>query len=468
MDSSEQRAILEIPHEIRWLIDHGEFSKARRMLEREAARAGSEAAADRFMWEIERMRRIEIDYRLTKDDIVAQCLERLPFATEMDVERWIEEGRFDMRPVNGTPRFIGPSVSNLIFRYPDIRSRLPGPSKGGLSSNIQAIARAWDGAPGADPSWLAPRRFAVRMSLSVDPDALEPGETVRCWLPFPQETAFQDEIRLIRQRPEAKKIAPPDAPHRSVYFETVFRPGEPAEFGIEYTYRAKSRLETIDPVKVCPGAPPEFEPFLREEPPHIVFLPEMEAKVYELTAGDRNPCRRAEAVYRWMCGNFRYSYAREYSTIRNISKYCFAKRYGDCGQLALLYIALCRIAGVPARWESGWMLYPDRLNLHDWCVIYLEPYGWVPVDVNMGMEATQSWDHLPMEDRERIVRFYFGHMHPHRLAANSAHGAPFDPPKRHVRSDTVDFQRGEVETESGNLYYGRFDYNLDVVSRDLA
>jgi len=70
----------------------------------------------------------------------------------------------------------------------------------------------------------------------------------------------------------------------------------------------------------------------------------------------------------------------EYSTIRNISEYCHSKGYGDCGQEALLFMTLCRLNGIPARWQSGWNTFPGDKSNHDWSEIYLAPYGWVPVD----------------------------------------------------------------------------------------
>ena len=36
------------------------------------------------------------------------------------------------------------------------------------------------------------------------------------------------------------------------------------------------------------------------------------------------------------------------------------------------------------------------------------------------------------------------------------------PAKIHFRSETIDFQRGEVEWEGGNLYFDQWDYQFDV------
>ncbi|WP_182424125.1 hypothetical protein [Alistipes sp. AF48-12] len=53
-------------------------------------------------------------------------------------------------------------------------------------------------------------------------------------------------------------------------------------------------------------------------------------------------------------------------------------------------------------------------------------------------------------------------MDSYRLVVNSDYGYPFDPPKRHMRSEPVDFQRGEAETSERNLYFDEWDYHMDV------
>jgi len=39
----------------------------------------------------------------------------------------------------------------------------------------------------------------------------------------------------------------------------------------------------------------------------------------------------------------------------------------------------------------------------------------------------------------------------------------FDPPKKHLRSDPVDNKRGEVETETGNIFYDRIEYKMEYI-----
>jgi hypothetical protein len=48
------------------------------------------------------------------------------------------------------------------------------------------------------------------------------------------------------------------------------------------------------------------------------------------------------------------------------------------------------------------------------------------------------------------------------MAANGDHCQPLTPPKRALRSDPVDFQRGELECGARNLYLDLYSYRLDV------
>ena len=128
------------------------------------------------------------------------------------------------------------------------------------------------------------------------------------------------------------------------------------------------------------------------------------------------------------------------------SQYCFDNMRGDCGIQGLLFTALCRIAGVPARWQSGWILS----NMHDWAQFYVEPYGWLWADPSMCI----------MDEDPEIRWFLFGNIDNTRLSANNDDGMEFDPPKWHFRSEPVDFQRGEVEWRGGNLYFGQWSYSM--------
>ena len=111
--------------------------------------------------------------------------------------------------------------------------------------------------------------------------------------------------------------------------------------------------------------------------------------------------------------------------------------------------------GIPARWQSGWVYSDtDYDTMHDWGVMYLAPYGWVPVDVTFGR--------LAGAETKELEWFYFGGLDAYRIAFNDDYGTAFVPQKQHFRSDNVDSQRGEVEWRGGNLYFDQWDYTFEA------
>ena len=168
-----------------------------------------------------------------------------------------------------------------------------------------------------------------------------------------------------------------------------------------------------------------------------------------------NPVLAASHIYHWIASRFPWAGAREYSTIKNIPEYVLENKHGDCGQVGLLYITLCRAAGIPARWESGYMLHPGEVNFHDWGETYFEGVGWVPTDASFGRTTEHS---------EQMRDYYATGMDIYRMASNEGVGDKLSPEKKYIRSETVDCQMGEVEWKNGNLYYDKWNSSFKLNS----
>jgi transglutaminase-like putative cysteine protease len=305
---------------------------------------------------------------------------------------------------------------------------------------------------------VAPRHVRVTYSLTVNPDAAPAGETLRAWLPFPRALPGQQEgIRLIGSTPVKNLIAPETAPMRTVYLEAPAVSGQPTKFSITYELTVFGQFFAIDADQVKPAPrTPELAPDLAERPPHIVFTPEIRTLSREIVGDEKNPYRVTQLLFDYV-DRIPWAGAREYSTIRNISDYTLHAGHGDCGQQTLLLMTLLRLNGIPVHWQSGWVYSDasvgdaDYNNMHDWAQVYFAPYGWVPMDVTFG--RLKSGD-------PQIDGFYLGGLDAYRLAFNDDISQPFVPAKQHVRSETVDSQRGEVEWRGGNLYFDQWDYEF--------
>ncbi len=444
----------------------GQFQEAARTLATALTdRSLSAGQRQRLAFEADRLERIKKDYPYTKQGLFNALKKAVRDLAEAEFEQWLAEGRFDERTIDGERRFMSSSVSNSFFRHPELNPRRLPPK-----DTTRHDRMVWETCTAIRQAALAeirpyvlPKRFRAVMTVAAKPGAAPAGEIIRAWLPIPRSYPFQTDFKLLRTSSEPKQMDDEKSPIRALYLEQRAGADEPTAFEIEYEYTMHGVWFDVKPDRVKPvnASDPALKPFLSEAP-HVVFTPEMHALSEQIVGGETNPARKAKKFHDWIAENIKYSFALEYSTIRNISEYCRAKGYGDCGQEALLFITLCRLNGIPARWQSGWNTFPGAKTIHDWCEIYLEPYGWIPVDNYKGIWAMQYALTLTPEQKREVRDFYFGGLDYYRMAANSDHSQELTPPKKSFRSDDVDFQRGELEWGGQNIYFDQYSYKLEI------
>ena len=438
------------------LVDGGQFAKAETSI---AARLKSAApAADErnaLEFERERMRRILLDFTLSQAQVKAKVREQIPDLTDDEFAAWDQAGLFEKRVIDGRTVYFGRSPSNLFRLSPAAAARRKG-GPGFVDSPMEkpndhhrSVVAA---ARGGQRSVL-PRRVRVTQSISVKPGAVPAGETVRAWIPYPRAIkGQQEEIRLIDSSPARHTIAPESTLQRTVYLESPAVAGKPTDFSVTYELTIFAQHTAIDADKVeRANLTPELLEHVRERPPHIVFTDAIRKFSRDTVGDERNPYRIAQKLFAAV-DRIQWAGALEYSTISNISDYALHAGHADCGQQTLLLMTLLRLNGIPARWQSG-MVFSDGEydNLHDWGMLYLAPFGWVPMDVTTGRMSAGD----PVIDD-----FYLGSLDAYRLAFNDDYAQPLTPVKRHFRSETVDSQRGEVEWRGGNLYFDRWNYQF--------
>ncbi|HEY1686546.1 MAG TPA: transglutaminase-like domain-containing protein [Tepidisphaeraceae bacterium] len=441
----------------------GQFTDAANVLKQMTAENVAPADQKKINFELDQLERIRLDYSLTRDKLFADLQDSVRDLKSDEFDQWIRQGRFDSRQIDGQQWFMNSSVSNLFFRYPELNSRRLNAEDGSaVDQEVLSTCRAIKSAARQSHSpYVLPRRIDATMTVTANADITPPDAIIRAWLPIPHDYPYQSGFELVGSSPPPKEIAPGNSPIRSVYFEQPAQSGKPTRFQLHFRYTHFGVSFDIDPKTVVPfdGKDPSIAPFIREAP-HVVFTPQMRALSQQIVGDEKNPARAARKIYDWIAANIHYSFATEYSTIPNISDYVLTHRYGDCGEEAMFFITLCRLNGIPARWQTGWDIFPGKLDIHDWSEIYLKPYGWIPVDPCMGLLSARYMSGLSPAERQELHDFYFGGLDQWRMAANSDHCQLLTPPKNSFRSDNVDFQRGELESAGQNIYFNHYHYQI--------
>ncbi len=229
------------------------------------------------------------------------------------------------------------------------------------------------------------------------------GEKLRIWFPEAHTDAYQ-EVKVIsatgdlplKQTHESKNgnemyyAETGKAKQAELHFEVVYDVvrHEHLTLGLERPHLAEVRLsekqrkEYLEPDKLVP----------------VTGLPAQLAVT--VTQGKTTPLDKAHAIYDYVFTTMRYDKTGTGWGHGDVLYACDAKK-GNCTDFHSLFIAMARSQGIPARFEIGFPLPPDKRSseiagYHCWAEFFEPEHGWIPVDIS------EAWKHQEKRD------YFFG------------------------------------------------------------
>jgi len=446
--------------EINSEIEKGNFTKAISKIN-EILLQGNLPEVEKYDlgFEKDRLERVKLDFRKSKEDIVKYLQKYYPNLTEAMMDAWEKEKVLELKIIDGEKKYFknaGPNLFRISEKEKQQKIKIDGVQPDKLDEFLAIHVPAIVNKTTENSRLSNPVKMKLKYSLTVEKNAVPDGEVIRCWLPYPREShSRQTDVKLISTQPANYLVAPKEQMQRTLYLEKKAEKDKPTVFNMELSYTAFAEWFNIDEnkLKEYDKNSELYKEFTKEVAPHILFSENIKKLSDKILQGEKNPYRKAKKVFEWISHNIPWASALEYSTLLSIPEYCLENKHGDCGIKSLLFMTMMRYNGIPAKWQSGWMLHPVEINLHDWCEIYFEGIGWVPVDQSFGIQDSKD---------EKVKYFYSNGIDSYRLIVNDDYSKPLYPAKIFPRSETVDFQRGEVEWRGGNIYFNKWDYNMDV------
>jgi CubicO group peptidase (beta-lactamase class C family)/transglutaminase-like putative cysteine protease len=414
---------------------------------------------------LEQLRRIRLDYDQTPEALLEKLKRSIPDVTPADLDRWRQAGELQYRLIDGQVFYFDREPSNLFRFCEEAKSRRILSAEFTGQFNLADHAAELLSRANPDTPYIFAVRHTVRYTITIPKDhpRVKPGAKISVWMPAPQQ---YDQQRSVQFNGAAVGNSDPDgspqlasshSPHRTLYFEQVLKnqPLEDLRHDATFSFTTFAKVPIIDETKITPYNTTSdlYLEYTTPRPPHIILDEQTRELAASIIGDETNPYRQTIRIFRWISENIRYCAEQEYSTIPAIGQKALTARKGDCGVQALTFITLCRAAGIPARWQSGFQTFPDGWNLHDWAEFYVEPYGWLPCDPSYG---------VLIHPDPAVQNFLCGHMDPFRWIVNLDYGREFLPAKQSFRSEPTDFQRGEVEIDGHNLYFGEWKWEMEL------
>jgi transglutaminase-like putative cysteine protease len=244
------------------------------------------------------------------------------------------------------------------------------------------------------------RNFTFHYAFTVK--NLPSGKKVRVWIPAAQSDEYQ-EVKII----SAKGDLPLQKTRESKYGDEIYyaeaRSSNQAElhFDVEYDVVRHERVALHPAAHVIATSLSSKE--RREDllPDALVPITGLPADLaVKVTEGKTQPLDKARAIYDYVFTTLRYDKTGTGWGRGDVLYACDAKK-GNCTDFHSLFIAMARSQGIPARFEIGFPLPPDKhsaeiAGYHCWSDFYIDGKGWIPVDIS------EAWKHPEKRD------YFFG------------------------------------------------------------
>ena len=392
------------------------------------------------MWELPRQ------FCVSRTRAIEMIRDEWPTFTEAQFDELIDHKRIDWRFIDGELRVLDNFLDSLRVYPHEVPGLKPESAVDTAARDAMLAGMHRDGG--------AARIITIRASIEV-PGAQE-GETVRAWLPIPAACPQQSQIEIIDATPGAA-VAPADAPARTIFWSSR----DAHRFEVTYRYRIDAAYTDAyaGAVPKLPIMDPPTSEDLAEDRPHIRFTPYLRDLTGRVIEGHGHALDRARAIYDFVTGSVDYRYQPAYSQLDSIAENCARSLRGDCGVMALTFITMCRIAGIPARWQSGLYVAPDHIGPHDWARFFTPESGWLWADCSFGSSSRRNGE---MERR----RHHFGNLDPWRMVANSRFQAPLAPESIGIREDPYDNQMGEASVDDRGCRCFEMLRTVELLSMD--
>jgi len=230
-----------------------------------------------------------------------------------------------------------------------------------------------------------PRSRQFRLDYGATLKGLPQGARVRVWLPVPPSNDHQEIERLELDLPAQSQTATePKYGNQILYFET--KGPSSGSLAFHTSYRVQRR-------EVHGLSAERGKTRLTDEQRNRFLAANakvpLEGKQLALLKGiqfSTDPLALARSLYERVDDHVRYDKSQPGYGNGDVRWVCDS-RFGNCTDFHSLFISLARAKGLPARFEIGFPLPPERGEgkiggYHCWALFYAGQKGWVPVDIS--------------------------------------------------------------------------------------
>jgi transglutaminase-like putative cysteine protease len=318
-----------------------------------------------------------------------------------------ESGRGFVSPQDSAGEYVSWSDKKIVVRIPD------GAVSGGIAiqtarGTSQVRYFQIVESPGTK-SYLGRKTYALSTFVTVSRIKASGSNALYLWLPFPAESPSQRGVKSLNRSTEPLI---PNFRGLSAYrltdlandkLVTVSQDHLVQVYGIETDIKA-------DKIKSPPAPVPSmYDTLVAADALVPAAHKDITAFMQRAAGREKNPYKAARLILDALLAKVAFDTAAVSSAPTDALK----SGKADAWDMAILYTAMLRAAGIPALPVAGIVVDESRRAWrHAWAEFYLYGFGWVPVDPALVAGAGIGSFHAPFSDRSR----YFGNLDDRHIA----------------------------------------------------
>lgn len=422
------------------------------------------------------------EYTLSYDDVFNELITKIPDLSAQDMKDWEDDYSLEYYLINGEKKYYYNCIFDLFQVNEDAAERAK--IKQDESSESLETKLPLETILAFENDSILSKKITIVLRYFQNVTDLTDKSVLRAWIPFARENSLQSNIKIISSSIKKQELPKINNLTSMIYFDhiidktynsntdwekyfttpqkdwikTIKKPpfvnDSTFVFQFIYKYESKAFYKQIAPekIEIYKKTDVDYQTYIKETV-NNQFTPYLKNLSQEIVGQETNNYLKAKKIYEWICENIKWTDPKP--VLGDYAEYTARYKRGDCSAKSNLFISLCRINKIPAREQGGWIVKPNKKHAqHSWAQVYVEPYGWLPVDVTMGKSLINNQD-------KRLKYFYFGNCTPYHLIIYDDSPVLF-PKKSFNCIYGGGAQLGAFEWEKGDLEpYILFDSNVE-------
>jgi len=304
------------------------------------------------------------------------------------------------------------------------------------------------------------RHFTFHYAFTVK--NVPEGQRVRIWFPAAHSDAYQD-VKVVSATGDLSLKRTKENRFGNEIYHAASAKSKAGDlhFSVDYDVVRRERLTLgIARPRLQDASLSKKEQQQNLAPDKLVPITGLPAELaLKVTSSKSATLDKARAIYDYVFDNMRYDKTGTGWGHGDVLYACDAKK-GNCTDFHSLFIAMARSQSIPARFEIGFPLPPDKhaseiSGYHCWAEFFDPHNAWVPVDIS------EAWKHPVKKD------YFFGAHDADRMQFSMGRDLKLNPPQAGEPLNYFVYPYVEVEGKSYPNVSNEFSF-ADVSATQAA